>query len=395
MSHTMRAVLFIAAAALAVEDNPGKIQSQPPAVIPDGGRFQGEVQGGVHLLPTGGREACKIYYTVASCCSCDQQKIVDLNNVGIDKDTKELQWIKETIPINSVGEACISAVAVTEGQSPSKVVKSLFSIAEAASHLRKPVVEPPQGKYREFVTVKMLAPGVTGDIFYTVDGELPSQNKKGTKYEGPFQLRTPGLHHVAAVVVVDGVLSPTEATEYEVVLPVAYKVQSEAGFGFATVGDPFVVMFQGFKPTPKTRVFLSTVNCTNTPSHELIGCNCPGGVVPLKLQLHVTTLDAPTNHVYVCFSNNGGSSWSAIRQEGASGDQLYTFPLRPSPLGSMTETNGLVAGSRVAEDTPFDWSEYQRQQQPSSSGSMDVVVPAVVVLAILATGFFITFRRRG
>eukprot|EP01064_Diplonema_japonicum_P039068 TRINITY_DN9702_c0_g1_i1.p1 TRINITY_DN9702_c0_g1~~TRINITY_DN9702_c0_g1_i1.p1 ORF type:complete len:417 (+),score=35.57 TRINITY_DN9702_c0_g1_i1:53-1252(+) len=386
----------ILAICLIIREACGAIPSQEPEIVPSGGKFEGAVQGGVALLSNADRSVTKLYYTVSRCCDCPDWKRPDPKNAGIDKDTRELKRIGERIHLTTT--SCVSSLAVTQDQEPSDIVKALFQIT--ASLVTPPIISPKRGKYRGKVVLTMSAQDGC-EIYYTINGAEPS--KQSEKYHGPITINTFGKHYIRAVSISGGVTSPITVHEVEIVLPVRYMVVTDGcdTCKGPTVGRPFTVMFQGFKPTPVTRVFISPVECSPRGAyHMLEGCDCRDGVVPANLTLKMITNDAPAAKVYICFSENGGLAWTTLLNA-ATAEPF--FPLFPplSANGSHVDPTSLhnaqQDGGMVEEATPKDWEDYhkaeKRKKARVANSNTDVLTPGIVVLVILGTGLWFAFRR--
>eukprot|EP01059_Diplonema_ambulator_P020502 TRINITY_DN34317_c0_g1_i1.p1 TRINITY_DN34317_c0_g1~~TRINITY_DN34317_c0_g1_i1.p1 ORF type:complete len:426 (+),score=42.05 TRINITY_DN34317_c0_g1_i1:93-1280(+) len=389
---TIRAVLLMLCWCAVAGD---RIPSQAPTIIPLGGRFEGSVQGGIALLANEDRSSTRLYYTVSNCCNCPEWKKPDPAKTGIDQDTRELRSVAERIHLTKSG--CITAVAVMEGQDPSELTTAVFEITD--SLIAPPLIHPNRGKYRGRVAVRMASETPDVSIYYTIDGDAPTE--QSDKYTGSFNLTAVGRHYIRAVAVAGGMRSPVSERVVEIVLPVKYAVVVDGceECKGATVGRPFVLMFQGFKPSPVTRVFVSPLDCSTGLYHMLEGCDCRDGIIPYNLSLKLVTNDNPVDQVFVCFTENGGQTWSLI-PNAATSQPHFTLHTPLDASGHHINTTAFFKSHQqeglVEEATPADWETYhtaQRRKRASSQTNSDALTPGIVVLVILGTGLWYAFKR--
>ena len=365
------------------------IQSQNPEVVPKGRKYESEVPGGVLVLANERRETTKLFYTLSKCCcKCSCVVSPDAKKAGIDKPTQEIKELLYRIPISNPGKNCVSAIALTEGNAVSDVVQAEYDITlPPGAHLRPPVIQPVRGKYRGFVKVVMnKADGSEfkkGEyIHYSIDNKPAHLTPEtGRKYEAPFEITDVGVHTIKAVFVSEGVESAAATRVLEVVLPLAYQVVPAA----PKQGQRITLMFQGFKLSPVTRVFVSTTDCSNKNlylTHQLRGCDCPFGVVP-RTMTHSFVSREYVDKVYVCYSKDDGKTWVRMMR----GDtRKATFPIvafaqEGSAAGDDEDGHGL--GEEVEDQPPVDWAEYYKGLETPTASRGNWVEPFVVIIVIL------------
>lgn len=378
----LRQVLICSLVVAASADAP-LLVSQEPSIFPSGGTFEGEVANGITITPNGEPGQTKLYYTISTCnpaivSGCSGWRKPTPEEAGVGEHTRELK-ADEKVNLSKPGLWFVSAVALTKGFAISFVENATFKIST-------PDIEAPkfltlEGKYRNKVVVELKSDLV---IHYTIDGTNPDINSP--KYDQPFEITSPGRHVVKAVSVQGDKISPMRQATFVVSLPVAFEVSTECEeCKGPTVNKPFTIMFQGFRSTADTRVFVSSgiESCDIATrgggvTHTLQGCGCApspsnptGGIVPKDLVWVINTNDSPHPEVVVCYSNDKGATWEAIpRASSPLDDQKYSFPLL-APVGGdkpKTPTQNKVE----AFDAPFDWASHYQQIQnaPPSSAKL-------------------------
>eukprot|EP01062_Namystynia_karyoxenos_P080831 TRINITY_DN8774_c0_g1_i1.p1 TRINITY_DN8774_c0_g1~~TRINITY_DN8774_c0_g1_i1.p1 ORF type:complete len:460 (+),score=103.43 TRINITY_DN8774_c0_g1_i1:81-1460(+) len=387
--------LFVAAACWSPARGGPLIESQTPSIAPPGGEFVGEVPEGIAILSNSPREKTRLFYTVNPCNpaavpGCRGWHRPDPAAAGVGQETRELTY-GERIGLTKPGLWFVSAVALTEGFAESFVENGTFRIR--SPDLLPPKILTEEGKYRKKVTVKMQATVEGAEVRYTVDGSQPTPDSP--KYDGPVDIETAGRHYVKALQVKAGLTSPTVQAVYVVSLPVAYIVTTECSeCAGPTSGEPFTLMFQGFRSSPQTKVFVTTARdaCTIASQgggvvHTLQGCGCAdtpsnpkGGVVPVDLTWHIHTIDAGHPEVFVCFSADGGNTWDLIPQATPTGaDEKYHFTLHPAKEGAQ-KAPPRPEQAVEAFDAPFDWASHHAQQRSSLQEQLRARTPRTVTM---------------
>eukprot|EP00756_Hemistasia_phaeocysticola_P029693 Hpha_TRINITY_DN16246_c1_g3::TRINITY_DN16246_c1_g3_i1::g.13031::m.13031 len=351
------------------------IDSQTPSIFPPGGIFQGEVKDGISITPNGEPEQTKLFYSISACnpavvSGCSGWHKPKPEEAGVGEHTREVKP-GEKVSLSKPGLWFVSAVALTNGLGPSFVENATFRINEP--ELDAPKFLSLEGKYRSKVLIEIKS---SHEIRYTFDGTQPTRDS--AKYEKAFEITAPGRHVVKAISVDGEKVSPTRQATFVVSLPVAYEVSTEcAECKGPTVDEPFTIMFQGFRSTTKTRVFVSSASTACEIAtrgggvvHTLQGCGCSqspsnknGGIVPIDLVWHIHTLDSPHPEIFVCFSDDEGKTWEAIpRASSLPDDVKYSFPLLAPLKPGQAGAGG--AGVKVeAFDAPFDWRDHHDQQK--------------------------------
>eukprot|EP01065_Artemidia_motanka_P033378 TRINITY_DN40373_c0_g1_i1.p1 TRINITY_DN40373_c0_g1~~TRINITY_DN40373_c0_g1_i1.p1 ORF type:complete len:463 (+),score=96.19 TRINITY_DN40373_c0_g1_i1:74-1390(+) len=368
------------------------IESQTPSIVPAGGEFIGEVpHGGIALLSNAPRDRTRLFYTINDCNptavpGCAGWRRPKPAEAGVGQDTKELKW-GEKVPLSKPGLWFISAVAITQGLGDSFVENATFRIKHAS--LDPPEIAAPAGKYRKKVEVQIDSKVAGATVHYTTDGSQPTS--QSPKYTAPFEITLPGRHVVKAINVKGDDESPTRQSVYVISLPVAYMVSTECEkCKGPTVDEPFTLMFQGFRSSPQTKVFVTTsMRACEVASngagimHTLQGCGCAdspsnpkGGIVPKDLTWHIHTLDSPTSDVYVCFSDDGGNSWSLMPRATSGEEQQFSFPLYANE-GEKAGGHRVAGGTGGVEafDAPFDWRDHHRQEREQLIGGIKSRIP--------------------
>ena len=283
---------------------------------------------------------------------------------------------------------------MTLGSEPSGIVKQEYRIQGASGGFGAPVIHPKRGKYSGFVKVNITkadgsAPASGEKFLYTIDGTEPTVDK-GLEYKGGFEIHSLGVHSVKAILVSTDSAGKNTASmhcyrDLEVVLAAAYELAPAE----PEQGKSMTIMFQGFKPTMKTKVFVSTADCSKKHmklTHELRGCNCAQGRIPVSpslLSLTFLPLES-SDTVYVCLSRNNGETWTKLKRAST---KRSTFSIGAGGRGAVEseEQNELVE-----EDVtpPMSEAELRKHAETPNKGEKGWSIEPFVVVVVILVCFF-------